>query len=479
VSWPLGTEGVVVYTGALFAWALGLFVVSRGGLRLIPLLTVGATLVLVVYQLGQALGLLAPNASGWLAWSRATWWAAGAAPAVWLLLVLALAAQEAPEGMRTRVSRLVWLAAPVAAVVGLFFAVVGSTTNLVVDWLDPNSGQAPPQVPPGPLYAAYQAYVLVAPAAAIGVVALLWRSTLPGTPLRARFRWLLIAGVAFLLGGAYITTASRHFGYSVLPGQVLLSLGVITMAWNLARYGALLAGETVLADLLGFGAATAAVVALYGLVLLFVVPRDDAWLERLLPLLLLLMASHVAADRQNVVLDRLVFGATATTLRGRLRQLADRVVRQPDPVTALADVNESVSDLVREHTATNLRLLVEGAVRRANDLPGLSQHPLLDRLVPASEGTALERATRLRWELEAAIARLRPSGPRPTPGSHAGPGGWLHYLVLYEAYVEDRPNKQIMQRWLISESTFHRARRRALDAVADDLHERLARVAVS
>jgi hypothetical protein len=30
-----------------------------------------------------------------------------------------------------------------------------------------------------------------------------------------------------------------------------------------------------------------------------------------------------------------------------------------------------------------------------------------------------------------------------------------------------------MQRWLLSESTFHRVRRRALDALADDLSERL------
>ena len=52
-------------------------------------------------------------------------------------------------------------------------------------------------------------------------------------------------------------------------------------------------------------------------------------------------------------------------------------------------------------------------------------------------------------------------------------GGWLHYLVLREAYVDGRPNKQIMQRYALSEGTFHRARRRAIDAVAsDDLPQR-------
>lgn len=51
-------------------------------------------------------------------------------------------------------------------------------------------------------------------------------------------------------------------------------------------------------------------------------------------------------------------------------------------------------------------------------------------------------------------------------------GGWLHYLVLHEAYVQGRPNKQIMQRYYVSESTFHRARRSAVDTIAFDLHQR-------
>jgi hypothetical protein len=168
-----------------------------------------------------------------------------------------------------------------------------------------------------------------------------------------------------------------------------------------------------------------------------------------------------------------VFGPRATGLRARLRDLADRAVRQPDPLTALAEVRQSVADLARAESVPDLRLLVEGALRHANDLPALSGHPLLDTLVPATHGTALERAMYLRAELEAAIGRLRPPGPRPAPGGSAGPGGWVHYLVLHEAYVEGRPNKQIMARYLLSESTFHRARRRAIDAVAENLSERL------
>jgi hypothetical protein len=40
--------------------------------------------------------------------------------------------------------------------------------------------------------------------------------------------------------------------------------------------------------------------------------------------------------------------------------------------------------------------------------------------------------------------------------------------------VDGRPNKQVMQRYHLSEGTFHRARRRAIDAITQDLHERWA-----
>jgi hypothetical protein len=125
-----------------------------------------------------------------------------------------------------------------------------------------------------------------------------------------------------------------------------------------------------------------------------------------------------------------------------------------------------------------LRTVVEGALRHLNDMPTLSQHPLLGR-TPSTAGSnrpAAEAATLLRGDLVQAIERLRPSTPRPSPGNSNGPGGWLHFLVLYEAYVEGRPNKQIMQRYYLSEGTFHRARRGAIDTLARDLAQRTARL---
>ena len=48
---------------------------------------------------------------------------------------------------------------------------------------------------------------------------------------------------------------------------------------------------------------------------------------------------------------------------------------------------------------------------------------------------------------------------------------WQAYLILHSAYVENQPNRDIMSRLDISEGTFNRTRRSALQAVARLLEE--------
>jgi hypothetical protein len=248
---------------------------------------------------------------------------------------------------------------------------------------------------------------------------------------------------------------------------------MLIVGWNMARYGALVAGENVLGDFIAYAATMVAILVVYGSVLLILSP-SYAWLERGLPLLLLVMTTHVVVNSRGDLLDRLFNAPLLGSLSGQLRDLGNRVVRQPDELSALTDVRETVDQILRERTPeTDLRVMVEGALRHLNDLPTLAQHPLLAEVPALTEpsGTPLERAAQLRNALDQAIERLRPSGARPTPGSSVV-GGWLHYLVLKEAYVDGRPNKQIMQRYALSEGTFHRARRRAIDAVASDVASR-------
>ena len=284
---------------------------------------------------------------------------------------------------------------------------------------------------------------------------------------------MTLSSVLFVLGGGWIVVASGEYFVVGLPGQMLLVAGMLILGWNMARYGALLSSEDVLGDFAAYCVAMLAIVLVYGVVLLTLAP-DYGWIERGLPLLLLVMTTHVVVDAHGHALDRVLYAPLLGSLRGQLRDLGNRVVRQPDEVTALADVRETVNQILRESSPdTDWRALVEGALRHLNDLPALSEHPLLREMQGASEplGTPLERTGALRNALEQAIERLRPAGARPSPGSSAV-GGWLHYLVLREAYVDGRPNKQIMQRYALSEGTFHRARRRAIDAVASDIASR-------
>jgi non-specific serine/threonine protein kinase len=118
------------------------------------------------------------------------------------------------------------------------------------------------------------------------------------------------------------------------------------------------------------------------------------------------------------------------------------------------------------------RGLVEDALRHLNNGPALRGHPLIG-VMPSSPRTELhaaEAAALLRHDLLQAIERLRPGTPRPAPPSSGG--GWLHYLILHESYVEERENKQIMLRYALAEGTYYRARRLAIDALADDLMQR-------
>jgi hypothetical protein len=328
-------------------------------------------------------------------------------------------------------------------------------------------------IPGGPLLPVFQVFSLVCLLVPLIVLGLLTVASPKGAPLRARFAWLTASSVIFLLGGAWLVVASGIFRFVGLPGQVLLIVGMLILGWNMARYGALLAGEQVLSDFLAYSAAMLSIVLVYGAVLLTLAP-DYVWIERGLPLLLLVMTTHVVVNTRGYLLDRLLYAPVLSRLHGQLRELTNRVVRQPDEVSALADVRDTVDQILRERSPdTDLRVLVEGALRRLNDLPALAEHPLLLELpaIADLDGTPLERAAHLRGALEQAIERLRPSGARPSPGSGAI-GGWVHYLVLREAYVDGRPNKQIMQRYALSEGTFHRARRKAIDALASDLGSR-------
>jgi hypothetical protein len=399
---PVATEALLLCAGSIVVWSLSLYVVSRGGWHPVPTLAAVAMWALVLYELGVGLGAFAPDDATWRLWVRGTWPGPALLPALWLLLTAALAVDEAEAAQRPRWRRLFRIALLVAGPLGLLFA-AGAPFDYVRRW-DVESlvpapgagvggiGDVPPGLTgrrslPGTLYPLYVAYVLVCSLWAMANLIVLWRSSAAGTALRARFRWLIIAALLFFTGGTFLAVAAgAQDNVSGLPGHALLLAGMLIVGWSIARYGALLAGEVMTGDAPAFVVSMLALVAVYGLTLAVLLPRDASWPLRALPLVLLALTTHVVVLRRGPLFDRWLYGRVGGALRAQLSALAERVVRQPDPLSALADARETVAALVSgaetepaagpasttetpvgsaavEVPSVGLRVLVEGAVR--------------------------------------------------------------------------------------------------------------------
>jgi hypothetical protein len=111
--------------------------------------------------------------------------------------------------------------------------------------------------------------------------------------------------------------------------------------------------------------------------------------------------------------------------------------------------------------------LVEDGLRHLADYTALGQSALAAHL-DVQAATHIERGKAVRTELIRAVETLRPTTPRP---SGVLPREWQSYAILHDAYVEDLPNREIMARLYISEGTFNRQRRKALQAIARALIE--------
>jgi GAF domain-containing protein len=120
-----------------------------------------------------------------------------------------------------------------------------------------------------------------------------------------------------------------------------------------------------------------------------------------------------------------------------------------------------------------MRLHVEDALRHLHDYAYLGEHALANlhvveqRLDLAAPVTHLDRGRLLSELLIGVLEKLRPSGPRPKAFARE----WVQYTILHDAYVLGEPNRDIMAKLFISESSFNRARRRAIRGVARAVQE--------
>jgi hypothetical protein len=151
---------------------------------------------------------------------------------------------------------------------------------------------------------------------------------------------------------------------------------------------------------------------------------------------------------------------------GRKQLIALAAEVQSREVKLQAGAEDLIAAFEHQLDAQFVRLVEEG-LKRLTDYTTLGQLPLTAQLQIQGE-THIERGKALRAQLIRAIETLRPAEQRP---SGILPREWHGYAILHDAYIDDVPNREIMARLYISESTFNRQRRKALQAVARALLE--------
>lgn len=117
--------------------------------------------------------------------------------------------------------------------------------------------------------------------------------------------------------------------------------------------------------------------------------------------------------------------------------------------------------------------VMENALRNLFDYSYLADTPvaemeLVRQRVAGGKKTHLERGKTVQAVVLEALEQLKPAGdvPRDPP-----PREWYPYIILYDAYVNGKQNRDVMSRLYISEGTFNRTRRAAISSLARALVE--------
>jgi hypothetical protein len=157
----------------------------------------------------------------------------------------------------------------------------------------------------------------------------------------------------------------------------------------------------------------------------------------------------------------------------RIAELISIAHRKADNLARIAQLAEdqpapAVDQVHPIHVDT-----VETALRNLNDYAflgdtSLAHLKLVNSRLAQGQVTHLERGKQVHAILVEAIDKLRPD---ETPLRDPPPPEWYPYSILKDAYVEERPNRDIMLDLYISEGTFNRTRRAAIRSVARALGE--------
>ena len=147
--------------------------------------------------------------------------------------------------------------------------------------------------------------------------------------------------------------------------------------------------------------------------------------------------------------------------------------REAELLEQLEDIsNQSAAAMVPTAAAVAPQEL-ENALRNLFDYAylgdtQLGQTRLVQQNLPEGGVTHLDRGKTVNQLVRTALDKLRPAGDPPREPI---PREWHAYLILHDAYLENKPNRDIMGKLYISEGTFHRTRRSAVRAIARVLGE--------
>lgn len=125
-------------------------------------------------------------------------------------------------------------------------------------------------------------------------------------------------------------------------------------------------------------------------------------------------------------------------------------------------------DSISVQTDEEFIRIVEEALRHLPDTVTLGQSALAAK-IPIKADSHIERGKYLQELLTNSIEAFKPGEKRPPEPL---PRVWYNHAVLYDAYVEGVPNREIMARLYISEGTFNRTRRNAIRGLARMLMEK-------
>ena len=125
-------------------------------------------------------------------------------------------------------------------------------------------------------------------------------------------------------------------------------------------------------------------------------------------------------------------------------------------------------DSISARTDDEFIRMVEDALRHLPDTVTLGQCALATKISVKAD-SHVERGKYLQELLTSSIEAFKPGEKRPPEPL---PRVWYNHAVLYDAYVEGVPNREIMARLYISEGTFNRTRRNAIRGLARMLMEK-------